>query len=185
MSEQVIFGVPFDNYTPPSWDEWFIKIMYLVASKSKDSRTKIGAILVKDRRIISAGYNGLCMGVNDNVPERLIRPEKYKWYEHGERNTIYAAARYGISTVGSTMYTNGTPCTDCARGVIQAGITEVVVHGIYESICESPQKSGPIVHWIGHKEATTTMFNEAGVKLRIYESMVGVKAYHNGIEYSV
>ena len=74
-----------------SFNNWFLQGVYWVASKSKDPKTKIGAILVKDRRIISTGYNGIPMEVDDSINDRHQRPEKYKWYEHGERNAIYAA----------------------------------------------------------------------------------------------
>jgi len=77
----------------PEWNVWFMQGVYWVASKSKDPKTKIGALIVKDTRIISTGYNGIPIGVDDNVETRHQRPEKYKWYEHGERNAIYAAAR--------------------------------------------------------------------------------------------
>jgi len=81
------------NYTPPDWHDWFLQGVYWVASKSKDPKTKIGAILVKDRRIISTGYNGIPIGVDDKIDVRNQRPEKYKWFEHAERNSIYSAAK--------------------------------------------------------------------------------------------
>lgn len=185
--EPVISGTPFENYIPPSWDEWFLKLMYLVAEKSKDPKTKIGALLVKDRRIISTGYNGLCRGVNDNVPERLVRPEKYFWFEHAERNSVYAAAYHGISTEGATMYTNGTPCTDCARAVIQAGITKVIVHKPYEDMSADVQKisQGHGEKWQGHNERTMAMFKEAGVILEVYPMNVGAWCYFDGKRFSV
>jgi len=102
------------NYTPPDWNEWFLQGVYWVASKSKDPKTKIGALIVKDKRIISTGFNGIPIGVNDDDELRHQRPEKYKWYEHGERNAIYAAARYGINTDGAILYTNALPCADNA-----------------------------------------------------------------------
>lgn len=187
MNEQPIIGTPFENYVPPSWDEWFIKIMYLVASKSKDPKTKIGAVLVKDRRIISTGYNGLCRGVDDNVPSRLVRPEKYSWFEHGERNAIYAAAKYGIKTDGTIMYTNGIPCTDCARSVIQAGVIKVIVHKPYEDLSAKAQrdKVGHGVKWSGHNEISMAMFNESGVIVEIFEKPVGAFAYFDGKQFVV
>ena len=66
-------------------------------------------------------------GVAANPPERLSRPDKYTWVEHAERNAIYTAARCGISLEGCTMYVDLMPCVDCARGIIQAGLREVVV----------------------------------------------------------
>jgi dCMP deaminase len=63
------------------------------------------------------------------VPERYERPEKYMWIEHGDRNAIYAAARVGTPLEGCKMYLPGLPCMDCARGIIQVGIAEVVFDG--------------------------------------------------------
>jgi len=181
-----IWGTPFTDYTPPSWDEYFIKIMYMVAEKSKDPKTKIGAVLVKDKRIISTGYNGLCRGVNDNVSERHVRPAKYSWFEHGERNAIYAAARHGIATEGTTMYTNGVPCIDCARAVIQAGVSKVIVHKAYEDMSASAarQKSDQS-QWKGHNDVSLTMFEEAGVIVEVLEPSVGANAYFDGNKYLV
>jgi len=184
--EQPIFGTPFENYTPPSWDEYFIKIMYMVAEKSKDPKTKIGAVLVKDKRIISTGYNGLCRGVNDNIGLRFVRPAKYSWFEHGERNAIYAAARHGIATEGTTMYTNGVPCIDCARAVIQAGVVKVIVHKAYEDMSASAarQKSDQS-QWKGHNDVSLTMFQEAGVIVEVLEPRVGANAYFDGNKFLV
>lgn len=180
--EPALTGTPFENYTPPSWDEWFIKIMYLVASKSKDPKTKIGAVLVRDRRIISTGYNGFCQGVNDNVSARWERPTKYSWVSHAERNSVYSAARTGIATLGTTMYTNGTPCTDCAKAVIQAGVAKVIVHRPYEELLYGV---GVKNKWADHNAITLAMFNEAGVVVEVYEKPVGGIAYFDGKTYNV
>lgn len=111
-----------------SWDRFYLEMADLVASRSKDRSAKIGAVLVKDNAIISMGYNGFPRCVNDNVEERHARPAKYAYTEHGERNAILNAARHGISTLGSTMYTQGVPCADCARAVIQAGCAKLVAY---------------------------------------------------------
>jgi len=165
-----------DNYTPPDWNEWFLQGVYWVASKSKDPKTKIGAIIVKDKRIISTGYNGIPIGVDDGVAWRHERPEKYKWYEHGERNAIYSAAKYGISTENATLYTNAMPCADCARGVIQSGIKCVYVHKQFTDITESIVRD----QWKGHHIATTSMLNEAGVGFFEIDAVLGCKAYFDG-----
>jgi len=112
-----------------NWNEYFIKMADLVAEKSKDRSTKIGAVIVgPDHEVRSTGYNGFPRGVDDNVDERHERPAKYMWTEHGERNAIFNAARNGVHTLGCTMYLNcWYPCADCARAVIQAGIVRVVV----------------------------------------------------------
>ena len=90
-----------------------------VKLKSKDENTKIGAIIVgKYKEIVSTGYNSFPRGLKDNIRERQERPEKYFWFEHGERNAIYNAARIGVSTKGCTMYLScGIPCW-IVRGII-------------------------------------------------------------------
>lgn len=153
------------------WDEFFLRHVYLVGSKSKDQSTQIGAVLVRDGILISEGYNGICRKVNDTVPERNIRPEKYHWTEHGERNAIYNAARHGIATLGTVMFTNYPPCTDCARAVVQAGVQEIVFHKQWADIWDKTKSD----KWKGHDDRTTTMFKEAGIKFRWVDKFLGVK----------
>jgi dCMP deaminase len=163
------------------WNSWFMEGVYWVASKSKDPKTKIGAIIVKDKRIVSTGYNGLPIGVDDTIQARNERPDKYKWYEHAERNAIYAAAKFGISTDGATLYTNALPCADCARGIIQSGITSVYVHQKFSDICNSIQRE----QWKGHDDATFAMFRESGVNAFAVPHSLGCKAFFDGKEYDV
>jgi|SRR6185312_5060199 len=100
-----------------------------IASKSKDPNTKVGCIIVDQDHIIqSTGYNSFPRGLKDNVPERLIRPEKYSWIEHAERNAIYQAARNGKSLRNCRIYLPFFPCLDCARGIIQSGIKEIILN---------------------------------------------------------
>ena len=76
-----------------NWDQYFLNIAEEVKQKSKDRRTKIGAVIVgKDHEIITTGYNSFPRGINDDVEERQVRPEKYYWFEHAERNALYKAA---------------------------------------------------------------------------------------------
>jgi len=160
-----------EAYVPPSWDEFFMRHVYLVASKSKDSSTKIGAVLVRDNIILSEGYNGLCRKLNDNVPERnFTRPEKYFWFEHGERNSIYNAARNGIATMNSVMYTQGCPCCDCARAAIQAGVKEIVLHKQWEDQWKSLKGN----KWVGQDDRSLVMFGEAEVSIRYFDKNLDV-----------
>jgi len=169
------------NYTPPDWHDWFLQGVYWVASKSKDPKTKIGAILVKDRRIISTGYNGIPIGVDDKIDVRNQRPEKYKWFEHAERNSIYSAAKHGINTDGAILYTNSLPCVDCARGIIQSGIKCVYIHQKFNDLCNAAQRE----QWKGHDNATFTMFNESGVEVHTVPRILGCKAYFDGKVFDV
>lgn len=163
------------------WNTWFLEGVYWVASKSKDPKTKIGAIIVKDKHIVSTGYNGLPIGVDDRITARTERPEKYKWFEHGERNAIYAAAKFGISTEGAILYTNALPCADCARGIIQSGIKTVVIHKQFGDLCNSVVRD----QWKGHDNATFTMFKESDVTLVEIDTHLGCKGFFDGKEYEV
>jgi len=165
----------------PEWNEWFMQGVYWVASKSKDPKTKIGALIVKDKRIISTGYNGIPIGVDDDNEVRHQRPEKYKWYEHGERNAIYAAAKYGIDTNGATLYTNALPCADCARGIIQSGIKNVYIHRQFNDLCDKANRE----QWKGHDNVTFTMFNEADINVFCVDRVLGCKAYFDGKIYEL
>lgn len=111
-----------------SWDELFITLARVIARKSKDPSTKCGCVIVgDDHAILTMGYNGLPRGCNDNVPERSIRPDKYLWTEHAERNGVCNAAANGIRLRGATAYVTGPPCADCSRAMIQAGIKKIVI----------------------------------------------------------
>jgi len=111
-------------------DKWHNRFMGLaneVASWSKDKSTQVGAVIVKNRRVVSMGYNGIPVGCDDDIEERHRRPIKYKYFEHAERNAIYNAAREGGPPIfGCTLYCTLFPCTDCARAIIQSGIQTLV-----------------------------------------------------------
>jgi dCMP deaminase len=145
-----------------NWKEYFRGIAHQVKLKSKDRYTQIGAVVVgSDNQIVSTGYNSFPRGIDDSVDERQERPEKYYWFEHAERNSLYNAALIGVSTKGCTMYlTCGIPCSDCARGIINSGISKIV--------CE--RVGGAVGNlWDEHAKRSIEMFNEAGVKIDYYE----------------
>lgn len=140
------------------WHRRFMELAFLVATWSKDTSTKTGAVVVgPDREIRATGYNGLVRGVDDNIPERLQRPTKYDFFEHAERNAIYNACLTGTSLKGCVMYATHAPCTDCARAIIQAGIKMVVTNKIV--IDETTPKGT----WRDKLAVSEQMFKEAGV----------------------
>lgn len=111
-----------------NWHDYYVLLLPRIAAKSKDPDTKVGSIIVgPDHEIRSTGYNGLPRGADDSCAERFLRPEKYLWMEHAERNAIYNAARMGTATKNCTVYVSLLPCIDCARAVISSGICCVVV----------------------------------------------------------
>lgn len=157
-----------------TWDDYFMSMVYLVATKSKDNRTHVGAVVVgPDNEIKTTGYNSFVRGLNDNVPERQEKPEKYNWFEHAERNSIYNATLIGVSLKGCKMYTNGVPCTDCARGIIQSGILEVIVDREWDEI-NSPEDSE-------NSKKSLQMFQEVGVKVKYWNGILSdVKKFRRG-----
>jgi dCMP deaminase len=166
-----------EHWPKMSWDELFMRHAYLIASKSKDPKTKIGAVIVRDNSIISEGYNGICRGISDDIVERLERPEKYFWFEHAERNSIYHCARNGISTEGTRLYTQGLPCSDCTRAIIQSGIKEIVLHESWEH-----DIGLNIVRekWSVSGQRSDIMIYESGIKITIFSGTLGVKTMLDG-----
>jgi len=147
-----------------NWVDYFLNIAEAVKLKSKDKRTQIGAVIVgKDNEIVSTGYNSFPRGINDDIEERQVRPEKYYWFEHAERNAIYNAARIGVSLRDTTMYlTCGIPCSDCARGIISSGVKRIY--------CKTIDTTRNREHWDEHAKRSIQMFQEAGVEIFYYES---------------
>lgn len=153
--------------TRNSWDDYFFSMVDLVASKSKDVSTKVGAVVVgPDNEIRSTGFNGFPRGVNDKNTNGEIykryneRPYKYFWAEHAERNAIYNAARIGVSLKNCVIYQSLMPCSDCTRAIIQSGICKIKIDKEKENE-EFNQR------WKEHIEISKTMLFEAGVELFI------------------
>jgi dCMP deaminase len=106
-----------------TWNQFFINMAEFVATKSKDTSTKVGCVVVgPDNDVRAIGYNGFPRLVDDTVQARLERPAKYLWTEHAERNAVYNAALTGTALKGCTAYMVWFPCAECARALIQSGI---------------------------------------------------------------
>lgn len=133
--------------------DYYMRVARVIAEASKDAETQVGAVAVLDGRIKLTGYNGPPMGVHDR-PERLCRPGKYPWMSHAEQNIIAFAARDGVRMEGCTLYVTHPPCSNCARSIIQAGFTCVVIG------------SGITTQPAGDADVAMTMFGEAGVMIR-------------------
>ena len=145
-----------------NWTEYFLNIAEQVKLKSKDNSTQIGAVIVgEDNEILSTGYNSFPRGMDDTVSERQERPEKYFWFEHAERNSIYNAARVGIPLKGATIYlTSGLPCMDCARGIVNSGIKNVWC----KQVCTTKNKE----KWEESQSKTLQLFTECGINVFYY-----------------
>jgi dCMP deaminase len=144
----------------PNWHTYFLDLTDAIARRSKDPNTQVGAIIVGPaHEIRSTGYNSFPRHIRDDIPERLVRPEKYRWIEHAERNAIYNAARCGTPTEGCTLYCQIMPCMDCARAVVQTGIRNVIVSFTkHEAYKDTPR-------WKEEFERVAVLFEEAEIFL--------------------
>lgn len=140
------------------FDRAFIKVAAVVSELSKDPSSKIGAVITGDnRQIISQGYNGFPRGIVDDVERYNNREEKYKFVIHAEANAIYNALSNGSRLKGTTIYIDGLPCcNECAKAIIQCGITTVIQR--YSGKLDMKK-------WQDSSKYSKTMFDEAGVKL--------------------
>ena len=112
-----------------SWDEYFMGVAILSARRSKDPNTQVGACIVNDKnKIVGAGYNGLPMGCDDDEfpweKQGDFLQTKYPYICHAELNAILN--NIGMDLRGCKIYTALFPCNECAKAIIQSGITEVI-----------------------------------------------------------
>jgi len=124
----------------PSWDEYFMELVDLIKKRSTCLRRQVGAVIVKDKRILATGYNGVPMGCKHCkdigcVREKLNIPSGQR-HElcraiHAEQNAIVQAAYSGTSIEGSTLYVTNQPCVACAKMSINAGIKKIIFKGEY------------------------------------------------------
>jgi dCMP deaminase len=166
----------------PDWDQLYITMSYLVGMRSKDGHTHVGSVICDaDNVLVSTGYNSLPRSIEvDKEETRLSREggEKYFWIEHAERNAIYNAARRGTTLKGCKIYVPWLPCTDCARGIIQTGIAEAIIHQNGQDFYDRDTNG----KWIEQHKRTIKMFEESGVKLRFVTcNIVMPEIYMNGI----
>lgn len=144
------------------WNDYFFDLCEVISSKSKDPSTKVGAVIVNSgNSIVSTGYNGFPIGVDDGIESRFERPEKYTWTCHAEENAIAFAARNGISTNGATLYCNRLPCcARCTRLAIQAGIRKFVI------LCDVSDET--LERWKTENDIGNRMIDESGSLMQIY-----------------
>jgi dCMP deaminase len=139
----------------PKWDRRFLEMARLVSSWSKDPSTKIGVVLVKDRKVVATGYNGFPTGIADD--DRLDdRERKYALVVHAEMNALLQAGR---DAEGSTLYLwgfSGCPCQNCTKHIIQAGVKKVVYY-------DGPT---PPERWAAELEAARNTLGEASVEVK-------------------
>ena len=137
------------------WQKRLIDLARLVATWSKDPSSQVGAVIVDDKkRIVSVGFNGLPIGVEDTVERLNNRELKYELIVHAEANAILTAPK---SVAECTIYVYPyLPCSRCAGAIIQSGIKKVVVPDL-----EIPER------WIDNFNLSKTVLEEAGVEVLI------------------
>ncbi len=124
----------------PHWDDYFLEIAGVVARRSTCLRRHVGAVLVRDRFIISTGYNGAPTGIRHCSETGCLRAkyqipsgERHELCRglHAEQNAIIQAALHGVIAKGATMYCTNHPCSICAKMMINAGVVRVVISNDY------------------------------------------------------
>ena len=149
----------------PSWDEYFMEIVDTVAKRATCDRGKSGAVIVKDKQILSTGYVGAPKGLPhcDDVGHLMMKYIDEDGKEsmhcvrttHAEQNAIVQAAKHGIAINGATIYCTMEPCLTCAKMIINAGIKRVVAKKRYHAA-----------------QMTRDFFKQAGVKLEVLQDEV-------------
>ena len=141
----------------PSWDDYFMEIADVVATRSTCVRRRVGAILVKDKRILATGYNGVPAGIKHCgeagcLREKLEIPsgERHELCRglHAEQNAIIQCAVHGVNLQGAVLYSTTQPCVLCSKMLINAGIKTIVFRGAYPD------------------ELSLSLLEEAGIELR-------------------
>lgn len=124
----------------PTWNEYFMEMAHLVSKRATCLGRNVGAVIVKDNRILTTGYNGSPQGVKHCDTRGCLRRkmeipsgerQELCFGTHAEQNAIIQAAKMGISIDGASIYITITPCVVCAKMLINVGIKEIFVNGEY------------------------------------------------------
>ncbi len=150
-----------EQWQRPDWEEYFMTIAGQVATRSTCLRRRVGAVLVKDKRILATGYNGAprnlrhcnetgCLREQRNIPSGQMH--EICRALHAEQNALLQAAAYGVQIEGAAMFCTTQPCTLCAKMLINAGVTKIYASEKYPD------------------DMATQLLAEAGVELIFYEA---------------
>ena len=149
------------EYERPSWNQYFASITRMVATRSTCLRRHVGAILVKEKRILATGYNGAPAGLKHCIDVGCLREEasipsgtRHELCRalHAEQNAIVQAAYHGISIAGSTLYCTNKPCVICSKMLINAGIKRIFFDEAYDD------------------DLADAMLDEAGIEIMRFET---------------
>lgn len=140
------------------WSQRFMDLAEHVATWSKDPSTQVGCVIVDKRnRVVSLGFNGFPRGIKDLAARYEDKEIKYLFVAHAERNALDNAP---LSVEGCTLYSPLLPCNECAKSIIQKGITKVISY--------EPEEDRPYLRW----DITKKMFQEANVQLYLINKTV-------------
>jgi len=138
----------------PSWERYFMDITELVAKRSTCTRREVGAVVIKNKRILATGYNGAPSGISHCIDIGCLREnlnvasgERHELCRgiHAEQNAIVQAAFHGVSINGATLFCTNLPCSICAKMIINAGIVEIYYRSGYaDDISEEMLKESGI-----------------------------------------
>jgi dCMP deaminase len=149
------------NNSQKKWDLYYLNICEAVRLKSKDPSRKVGAIITSpENQVISTGFNGFPIGVQDSLngitASRYEGTKKYDFTVHAEVNAIAFAARAGVSTNNGTLYCSLFPCKECSKALIQAGIRRIV------TFVDRGKDNGY------NFDVSHLMLEEAGIEIKLY-----------------
>ena len=141
----------------PSWDEYFIRIAEIVGSRSTCDRAHVGAVITRSNVILSTGYNGAPRGLPhcDDVGHEIVDGHCVRTV-HAEANAIAQAARNGAAIEGAIIYLTISPCYDCFKMMVNAGIKEVFYKQFYSSR-------------YGLSKAVLDLSKKTGVKIKVFK----------------
>ena len=153
------------EYARPKWDEYFMEIAKTVGRRATCDRGRLGCVIAKHKQILVTGYAGAPKGLPhcDDIGHQMKTVRHEDGHEtnhcvrtaHGEQNAIVQAAHHGVSLDGATLYCNMTPCSTCAKLIINAGIKEIV--------CAKRYHAG---------EESEEMFKKTGISLRFFDESI-------------
>ncbi|MGD0967891.1 MAG: cytidine/deoxycytidylate deaminase family protein [Candidatus Aquilonibacter sp.] len=143
----------------PGWDEYFMEIAHTVATRATCPRASVGAVLVRDHRILTTGYNGAPRGVaHCSEAGCMLVNEHCQRATHAEANAIVQGALHGVGLQGATAYCTHQPCVNCSKLLISAGVTKIVYDQPYPD---------PIAN---------ELLAEAGIALVAFASLEGARS---------
>ena len=161
--------ISIDSKKPrPNWDEYFMEIAQMVATRATCNRGAdlkympgfkgVGAVIVRDRNILSTGYNGSPRGMKhcDEIGHEMVDGHCIRTV-HSESNAIAQAANNGVAIHGATVYLTASPCYDCFKLMINAGIKRVVYGQYYDSRYDMSSKVLDLAHEAGIEIAQVKM----------------------------